>query len=148
MEYAKTKSDAVAKLDGTWRKDLRTRKEVIGAVDGLVPMDEDVVDEEGDQGERNEGRTTRRKSGANVKDVGEPHNVLFAEDLPEATNETMLGVLFKQFPGFVEARMVPGKPGIAFIEFEGVQQAGVAITGLQGFKITPKNQMNLTYAKK
>jgi hypothetical protein len=36
---------------------------------------------------------------APASDVGEPNSILFLENLPEATNEAMLGVLFQQFPG-------------------------------------------------
>ena len=86
------------------------------------------------------------KSAADV--VGEPNSILFLENLPEATNEAMLGVLFQQFPGFKEARLVPGKPGIAFIEFESELQSGVALSGLQGFKVTPQNAMRIIYAKR
>lgn len=83
-------------------------------------------------------------------DVGQPHNVLFVENLPEATSASMLAMLFQQFPGepaasgsqrlpaertshcamrphtqarcatagYKEARMVPTKAGIAFVDFE------------------------------
>jgi U2 small nuclear ribonucleoprotein B'' len=138
LDYARTKSDAVAKLDGSWRKDKRTRKVRIGEIEGASLMETD----EGDTMKKTKKQT------ALPSDLGEPNKTLFAEDLPEATNANMLGVLFRQFPGFVEARMVPGKPGISFIEFESDQQAGVALNGLQGFKITPQNQIKLSYAKK
>ena len=59
----------------------------------------------------------------------------------------MLGMLFQQFPGFREVRMVEARPGIAFVEFENDMQAGVAMSGLQGFKITPNNGMAISYAK-
>lgn len=42
---------------------------------------------------------------------------------------------------------MPAKPGIAFIEFETEMQATVAMTGLQGFKVTPQNSMTITYSK-
>ena len=42
---------------------------------------------------------------------------------------------------------MPAKPGIAFIDFETEMQATVAMTGLQGFKITPTNAMKITYGK-
>lgn len=135
LDYAKTKSDAVAKMDGSWRKDKRTRKVRIGEIEGASFME-------------SEGDTKTKKQTALSSDMGEPNKTLFAEDLPEATNANMLEVLFRQFPGFVEARMVPGKPGISFIEFESDQQAGIALNGLQGFKITPQNQIKLSYAKK
>lgn len=137
IDYAKTKSDAAAKLDGTWRRDGRTRKVRIGQ-EAAEEMDVDLQEEE----------TRGGQKATVVQDVGEPHTVLFAEGLPEATTEAMLKVLFSQFPGYIESRLVPGKPGIAFVDFETVQQAGVAITGLQGFKITAQNQMKLSYAKK
>ena len=44
--------------------------------------------------------------------------------------------------------MVPGKPGIAFVEFETDTQASVALSGLQGFKINPTHSMTLAFAAK
>lgn len=66
----------------------------------------------------------------------------------EATTAQMLSMLFQQFPGFKEVRMVEAKPGIAFVEFETETQASVALSGLQGFKINPTHSMTLSYAKK
>jgi U2 small nuclear ribonucleoprotein B'' len=43
--------------------------------------------------------------------------------------------------------MVEAKPGIAFVEFQTEMQAGVALTGLAGFKITPTHSMAVTYAR-
>jgi U2 small nuclear ribonucleoprotein B'' len=57
-------------------------------------------------------------------------------------------MLFQQFPGFVETRMIEAKPGIAFVEFESSAKSAVALGGLQGFKINPTHSMTLTYAKK
>jgi RNA recognition motif. (a.k.a. RRM, RBD, or RNP domain) len=54
----------------------------------------------------------------------------------------------RRFPGFKEVRLVPGKKGIAFVEFDNEVQAGVAMEGLQHFKITPENLMVISYAKK
>jgi hypothetical protein len=34
-----------------------------------------------------------------------------------------------------QVRMVPQRPGIAFVEYEDEAQAGVAMQGLQGFKL-------------
>jgi U2 small nuclear ribonucleoprotein B'' len=76
-----------------------------------------------------------------------PNKILFVQNLPPATNSQMLGMLFQQFPGFKEVRMVDARPGISFVEFENDMQASVAMTGLQAFKITPTNAMNITYAK-
>ncbi|XP_068178552.1 U2 small nuclear ribonucleoprotein B'' [Antennarius striatus] len=77
-----------------------------------------------------------------------PNYILFLNNLPEETNEMMLSMLFNQFPGFKEVRLVPGKHDIAFVEFEGETQAGVAKDALQGFRITATCAMKITYAKK
>jgi len=77
-----------------------------------------------------------------------PNNVLFVENLPDKTTEMMITMLFQQFPGFREARLVPNKKGIAFVEFSTDLEAGVAMNGLQGFKVTPENLMVISFAKK
>lgn len=76
-----------------------------------------------------------------------PNKILFVQNLPEATNSQMLSMLFQQFPGFKEVRMVDARPGIAFVEMENDMQASVAMQGLQNFKITPSHAMNITFAK-
>ena len=43
---------------------------------------------------------------------------------------------------------MPGKSGIAFVEFESEAQSGVAMGGLQNFKITPTDLMKISYAKR
>ena len=45
-------------------------------------------------------------------------------------------------------RLVPGRHDIAFVEFETEVAAGVAKSGLHGFKITPEKAMNVEYAKR
>lgn len=77
-----------------------------------------------------------------------PNQILFITNLPEETTEMMLSMLFNQFPGFKEVRLVPGRHDIAFVEFETDAQAGAAKDALQSFKITPTNAMKITFAKK
>ena len=43
---------------------------------------------------------------------------------------------------------MPGKAGIAFVEFENEVQSGTAMQGLQSFKIPPTTLMKITYAKR
>ena len=78
----------------------------------------------------------------------DPNKTLFVTQLPKEVNEMMLTMLFKQFRGFVEARLVPGKSGLAFVEFEDENSAGTAMNGLQGFKMTATNTIKIQYAKK
>merc|ERR1739844_344075 len=77
-----------------------------------------------------------------------PNQILFLTSLPEETNEMMLSMLFNQFPGFKEVRLVPGRHDIAFVEFENEVQSAAARDALQGFKITPSASMKISFAKK
>ena len=77
-----------------------------------------------------------------------PHKILFLENLPESANTAMAGVLFQHFAGFLEVRMVPGRPGLAFVEFDTEPHATVAKKALQNFKVTPAHKLRITYSKK
>lgn len=76
-----------------------------------------------------------------------PNNILFVSNLQDA-NEAMLTTLFKAYNGFREVRLIPGRDGIAFVEFDLEHHAAMAKDGLQGFKITPDKAMMITFAKK
>nr|CAD7426069.1 unnamed protein product [Timema monikensis] len=77
-----------------------------------------------------------------------PNQILFLTNLPDETSEMMLSMLFNQFPGFKEVRLVPNRHDIAFVEFENELQSGAAKDALQGFKITPSHAMKISFAKK
>ena len=74
-----------------------------------------------------------------------PHRILFAQNLPEECSDQQLATLFQQYAGFQEVRMVPGKQGIAFVEFQDLVQAGIALQQLHGFQLTATHLLNLTY---
>jgi|SwirhirootsSR2_FD_contig_31_12403319_length_775_multi_4_in_0_out_0_1 RNA recognition motif-containing protein len=76
-----------------------------------------------------------------------PNKILFVENLPPQCSAMMLAMLFQQYNGYKEARLVPGKPGIAFVEFTDAFQSAAAKEALQGFKITPTQLMRITFAK-
>ena len=76
-----------------------------------------------------------------------PHNTLIAAGLPPEVTAEMMEALFRQYNGFVEVRLASGQ-GVAFVEYGDIVQAGVALDGLNGFKLTPTDSMSVTYAKK
>lgn len=76
-----------------------------------------------------------------------PNRILFVENLPTQCTNSMLSMLFQQYIGFKEARLVNGKPGIAFVEFNDAPQSMVAKQALHNFKITASNNMKVTYAR-
>jgi RNA recognition motif-containing protein len=77
-----------------------------------------------------------------------PNQILFLTNLPKETNEMMLSMLFSQFTGFKEVRLVPGRHDIAFVEFDNEILSAAAKDALEGFKITPTHAMKVTFAKK
>ncbi|KAI3433493.1 hypothetical protein D9Q98_003305 [Chlorella vulgaris] len=135
IALAKTKSDAVAKLDGTFQERPKTERQVKNksATETLIQ------------------RTKEKPEAAAAAGAGRdrgPNHILFVENLPESANEAMVGMLFQQFTGFKEVRMVPQRPGIAFVEYSDEGQAGTAMQGLQGFKLATDKAMVVTFANK
>ena len=55
---------------------------------------------------------------------------------------------FNRFSGFVEVRMIPGRPDIAFVEFESELMSTVAKDALQGFRLSPTDVLHVAFAKK
>ncbi|KAK4559029.1 hypothetical protein RGQ29_008318 [Quercus rubra] len=156
IQYAKTKSDVIAKADGTFvPRERRKRHEEKGkkkkeqhdaqAALGLNPA------YAGAYGAAPPLSQIPYPGG--VKSLvpeapAPPNNILFVQNLPHETTPMMLQMLFHQYHGFKEVRMVETKPGIAFVEYTDEMQSTAAMQALQGFKITQQNPMLITYAKK
>ncbi|XP_049408963.1 U2 small nuclear ribonucleoprotein B''-like [Solanum stenotomum] len=170
MQYAKSKSDCIAKAEGTYDKKKKQDEKgyfillyIIHLLRfllsfSLVPKCVSWIIIYGNVKKfsfwRNSFVTAQlngifySSTEPSAQDVAEPNNILFIQNLPHETTSMMLEVLFKLYPGFREVRMIEAKPGIAFVEFDDDVQSSVAMQALQGFKITPQNPMAITYAKK
>ncbi|NWT20700.1 RU2B protein, partial [Mystacornis crossleyi] len=145
IQYAKTDSDIISKMRGTFAdKEKRKEKKKAKTLEQSANAPNKKVIQGATQNSANAPGTTPQNQ---VPD-NPPNYILFLNNLPEETNEMMLSMLFNQFPGFKEVRLVPGRHDIAFVEFENENQAGAARDALQGFKITPSHAMKITYAKK
>eukprot|EP00128_Syssomonas_multiformis_P015200 Colp12_sorted_trinity150504_noHs@12779 len=141
IQFARGKSDAVAKIDGTF-----------------VPRDTPTRDKRklAEEAAKVGNKPTKRQQlqAARAQGNGKeppPNRILFLQGLPTLAPEDMqkmLGMLFNQFPGFKEARLVAGRPEIAFIEFENETLAGQAKDTLQDFQVTPENKLIITYANR
>jgi len=132
IQYAKTDSDVVAKIKGTFvERQKKPIEKIIPKKKGVKAVD--LPSATGPAGP--------------VPDQP-PNAILFLTGLPEETNDMMLQMLFGQFPGFKEVRLVPGRPDIAFVEYEDEMQSTSAKNNLQGFKLTPTVPLRITFAKK
>ncbi|XP_077102166.1 U2 small nuclear ribonucleoprotein B'' [Siphateles boraxobius] len=139
IQYAKTDSDLVSKMRGTYGDKEKKKEKKKKAMEQAANLNKKPTGSVNNQ----------PPPPATVQVPDNPPNyILFLNNLPEETNEMMLSMLFNQFPGFKEVRLVPGKHDIAFVEFESETQAGVAKDALQGFRITATCAMKITYSKK
>ncbi|KHJ91831.1 hypothetical protein OESDEN_08289 [Oesophagostomum dentatum] len=132
IQYAREDSDVIAKAKGTYveravRVPVRTQKK------------RRQVFEFGPKGA---GR------GPGEDGPAPPNKILFCTNLPDEATTDMLQILFNQFPGLKDIRLVPNRSGIAFVEFESEELAAPARIALNNFKITPEKQMKVDYAKK
>ena len=159
ITFAKGKSDCVAKLDRSYlprdaAEKQRKRK-----------LDEERRKKKQEEREAEraamKAAAAEEKGGPDASGYGEaapmeqeeeaptePNKILFVQGLPAQFPKMALQMLFQQYPGLAEVRDVPGKDGIAFVEFGDEMQATVAMNGLQGFKVTSDYHIRITYAKK
>eukprot|EP00462_Mataza_sp_D1_P020757 CAMPEP_0175139408 /NCGR_PEP_ID=MMETSP0087-20121206/10883_1 /TAXON_ID=136419 /ORGANISM="Unknown Unknown, Strain D1" /LENGTH=228 /DNA_ID=CAMNT_0016422409 /DNA_START=41 /DNA_END=727 /DNA_ORIENTATION=+ len=142
--YAKKKSDIFAKLDGTYKPKKFNK---LGAKE--EPEPEKKEPKKADRKMERIVPKAFNQVSSTTKEVEEnpPNRILFLENLPEETETMMLAVLFQQYTGYKEARLIDGKPGIAFVEFSDSYQATTAKDSLQGFLITPTRSMKISFAR-
>merc|ERR1719146_261384 len=100
IQFAKSKSDVVARLDGTY-----------------VPREK-----------KDEKKAEKKKveKGVAFKELPEtsdsPSATLFVKDLAADMTSVMVEMLFRQYPGFKEVRLNQAR-GVAFVDFEDEMKA-------------------------
>jgi len=154
IAYCKSKSDVVSQEDGTFKPRGKLGAAAAKEEEKKAPPAKPKAAEPKKAAQTNAAPKMTPHPGAAVagekeeggeKD-GQPSNVLFVENLPPEVNEMMLTMLFRQYPGFQEARLIKGR-NVAFIEYSDELQAGIAKHGLQGFMVTPEMALKISFAK-
>mmetsp|Transcript_32177 Transcript_32177/g.78781 ORF Transcript_32177/g.78781 Transcript_32177/m.78781 type:complete len:235 (+) Transcript_32177:88-792(+) len=141
VQYARAKSDKVAKLDGTYiprGKRPQTGKEA--TANGTAA---------GEAAKKAKSADSRAEAAVKtmaVDDTQPPNKILFVQNLPPDSTAADATELFKQFAGFVEVRAVPGNSTMVFVEFATEPEASTARSALQGFKYL-NHAMAISYAK-
>lgn len=141
LEFAKEKSDRIARQEGTYVPKAKRQK--------TTPKE----DQEGKEGttttaDGKEGDATgnpTESSSTLESPTAPPSKYLLAQNLPAEINEMILSMLFRQYAGYKEVRMP--RSGLAFIEFEDEPHATIALQNLNGFKLTDKDVLHLSYGK-
>ena len=76
-----------------------------------------------------------------------PNKVLFLQNLPDSATKEQLVQIYGQFEGFREVRMVPGRKGIAFVEYDLEGQAGSARVNTAKL-VLEGQQVSVTFQRK
>lgn len=77
-----------------------------------------------------------------------PNKTLFVQNLPEEYDIDPLSTIFGRFEGFREVRMVPGRKGIAFVEYESETGAISAKENTAGMALGAEGQLiKVTYQR-
>ncbi|KAK2066788.1 hypothetical protein P8C59_000576 [Phyllachora maydis] len=106
------------------------------------------------------GRPAKQARGAGLKPTGPgpaavvpdeylpPNRILFVQNLPDEYDVASLTAIFNRFEGFREVRMVPGRKGIAFVEYEAEQGAIAAKEQTAGMPLKNGEKiMKVTYQR-
>ncbi|KAJ6787312.1 hypothetical protein PWT90_09127 [Aphanocladium album] len=75
-----------------------------------------------------------------------PNKILFLQNVPDEYDVEALTGLFGRFEGFREVRLVPGRRGIAFVEYDAEQGAIAAKENMAGMTLGDKN-IKVTYQR-
>ncbi|KAJ9198446.1 hypothetical protein DTO166G4_2232 [Paecilomyces variotii] len=134
LDYAKSRSDATVlreggpeELDAHKRRRLaeKERKQAQEALEAQKKLKRPA----GPAGAE-PGRPAKAARGAGLKPSNAaagavipdeylpPNKILFLRDLPDNADQESLTAIFGRFEGFQEVRLVPGRKGIAFVEYE------------------------------
>jgi RNA recognition motif-containing protein len=76
-----------------------------------------------------------------------PNKILFVQNLPEDYEIDALTSIFGRFEGFREVRLVPGRRGIAFVEYDTEQGAITAKENTAGMAFGKDNVIKVTYQR-
>lgn len=77
-----------------------------------------------------------------------PNKILFLQNLPEEYDVDALTAIFGRFEGFREVRLVPGRRGIAFVEYEAESGAISAKENTAGMTLGEGGQtIKVTYQR-
>ncbi|KAK9320097.1 hypothetical protein V1517DRAFT_330469 [Lipomyces orientalis] len=145
IQFAKSKSDATVKKAGeeVFQEHKKFRLE---AKERRKAEEEAAAKKRKRAGGAIAGRPSKRVAGP-PDELLPPNKILFLQNLPDDITADMLTETFEKFPGFFEVRLVPGRKGIGFVEYEADENAVVAKEGTVGITFGDK-KAKITFARK
>ncbi|KAG8469351.1 hypothetical protein KFE25_007869 [Diacronema lutheri] len=153
VALAKERADVLTKADGTYIPRERRRAQALALAEQNSADARAAVSARAAAGAASDAGPQPAGVGAAsgappLPAANEPNEKLFLQGLPADLDGQSLQMLFAQFGGFREARTVPGRAGIAFVEFHTAAQATIALDRLQGFKLDDEHAMQISFAKR
>jgi len=146
IQYAKTKSDAIAIIDGTIKEHKHQRLESKEKRAKEPPTKKFKASS---SASFQSGTSNISGAVGNIPDEYlPPNNILFLQNLPNDITGAVLTTLFGQYSGFKEVRSIHPAKGIAFVEYDTEPQAMIAKETLSNHPIAPDHKLKITYAKK
>eukprot|EP01147_Barroeca_monosierra_P006624 gene6623-331_t len=138
ITYAKSKSYAAMKEDGTFNKFLAKQRK------RAAEKDED------DEPETKMAHLEQKYDGQDENDEEKKssNKILYVSNLPIDITKASIEALFSKFDGLVEVRMIEGRPDICFVEYSKESQSSVAIQNLDSFQLDDDHKLSVTFAKK
>ena len=73
-----------------------------------------------------------------------PNKILFIQNLPDSTTKEELETLFKPYPNLYDVRLIPGRKGIAFVEYADEQSSTTAREALHNYKVDEDHKMKVS----
>jgi RNA recognition motif-containing protein len=165
LQFGRTKSHLIAKADGTYvapapkpaSSDSAAGAAAAAPKSSLKRRADSALEPAGSKAARGVGasRSARGDGGSDddddadeeEEDVVLPSKTLFAQGLPPALTTHMVEKFFENASGYTAARIDAARPGVAFVEFDSVENATQAMKGLQGFKLSTQDSLKLSYAR-
>ncbi|CCG81211.1 U1 small nuclear ribonucleoprotein usp102 [Taphrina deformans PYCC 5710] len=143
LQFAKSKSDRT--VNRVSPDELEQHKEArIAAKTARGPLKSIAKDSSSTKKPMRKAVGTKPVASA---DGNPPHKILFIQNLPEEITVDVMQAIFARYPGFRDVRMVPGRKGIAFVEYGDDESAITAKEGTAGMTLSGQ-QLKVTYGKK
>lgn len=155
LAFARTKSDAIVKMNGTeqdfelhrrHRMAERERKQAQEQQDpqkAKRPAAAEVAPSQPQAKKPVKGaglKSTGGTAGVIPDEYLPPNKILFLRELPDEADVEMLSQIFSRFDGFKEVRMVPGRKGLAFVEYANQDGAITAKENTAGMSVGDSNK--------
>lgn len=153
IRFAKFKSDMVSKADGTFEveKYHRDQDKLERARNPRLTRRQIMQQLQANPTMAVMGSATMAPTALPMgvgSDMQLPNKILFLTALPVGTTEDALTSLFQKHTGFVEIRLVPGRPDLAFVEYESEGQAAMAKNVLDKHEIAPGIPLRVSFARR